>query len=159
MLYVFDLDGTLADCKHRLHYIKNRPKNFPAFYAGIPHDTPIHANIRLLQNLWKNYNTIIFCTGRPETERESTTIWIKKHIPYLYNVNNPLVENGLLYMRPDKDYRPDFVVKAELAKIILDNHGEIDIWFDDRTGVVKELRKMGINVFQVASDEIEVLKG
>lgn len=34
-LYIFDLDGTLADCKHRLHYVK-RPSSVCPRCEGIP---------------------------------------------------------------------------------------------------------------------------
>jgi len=30
-LYVFDLDGTLADLKHRIHYIKGQVKDWDTF--------------------------------------------------------------------------------------------------------------------------------
>jgi len=33
-VYVFDLDGTLANIDHRLHFIKTKPKNWPAFFEA-----------------------------------------------------------------------------------------------------------------------------
>lgn len=32
---IFDIDGTLADCSHRLHWIQSKPKNWNAFFAGM----------------------------------------------------------------------------------------------------------------------------
>jgi hypothetical protein len=29
-----DIDGTLADCTHRLHHIQKQPKDWDAFFAG-----------------------------------------------------------------------------------------------------------------------------
>ena len=39
---IFDIDGVLADCSHRLHYLKD--KNYDNFYSDeeIMKDKPIH---------------------------------------------------------------------------------------------------------------------
>jgi hypothetical protein len=39
--YLFDFDGTLADCTHRLHHIKGSRKNWRAFFAACSKDGPI----------------------------------------------------------------------------------------------------------------------
>jgi hydroxymethylpyrimidine pyrophosphatase-like HAD family hydrolase len=33
-MVVFDIDGTLADNEHRVHYLHNHPKNWDAFLLG-----------------------------------------------------------------------------------------------------------------------------
>jgi len=38
---IFDVDGTLANCEHRMHWIRHRPKNWAAFNRAMPYDTPI----------------------------------------------------------------------------------------------------------------------
>ena len=142
MIAVFDLDGTIADCSHRLHHILNKPKNWPAFFDGMKDDTPIKPMVDLLNMLWADGNHIIFCTGRPEKYRAVTLEWLSEVIHCIYiDVD--------LYMRKEGDHRPDYVTKAELADEILARWGSIDLWFDDRTEVVKALRKKGIKVLQV----------
>ena len=37
-IIVCDLDGTLANCEHRVHHVQNKPKNWDAFYAGVRED-------------------------------------------------------------------------------------------------------------------------
>jgi len=34
MIYIFDIDGTLADVSHRLHYITGETKDWDAFFAA-----------------------------------------------------------------------------------------------------------------------------
>lgn len=34
MFIVFDLDGTLADCEHRIHHITKEPKDWRAFFEA-----------------------------------------------------------------------------------------------------------------------------
>jgi hypothetical protein len=35
-LAVFDLDGVLADVRHRLHFLDRRPKDWDGFFAAAP---------------------------------------------------------------------------------------------------------------------------
>jgi hypothetical protein len=54
MLIVFDIDGTLANIEHRLHHVRSKPKNWPAFDAGIPNDKvnePVAAVFRELLSI------------------------------------------------------------------------------------------------------------
>lgn len=143
---VCDLDGTLANCEHRVHHVANKPKNWDAFYAGIPGDT---VNLAVL-NVLHTYLTaevsyeLIFCSGRPERCREDTVAWIHKagfhrghKAPYT------------LLMRKDGDFRADYIVKQE----ILDNHIDKDrvlFVLDDRQQVVDMWRRNGLTCFQVA---------
>jgi phosphoglycolate phosphatase-like HAD superfamily hydrolase len=38
---IFDLDGTLADLTHRLHYVKNGNRNWDKFFEECDKDLPI----------------------------------------------------------------------------------------------------------------------
>ena len=40
-LAVFDLDGTLADTRHRLHHLERRPADWDAFFAAARDDPPL----------------------------------------------------------------------------------------------------------------------
>lgn len=153
--FVFDLDGTLANCEHRMHHIKplifsqyQKPKkNWKAFFDEMEYDTPITEMVNLLEIL--TYNTvsspnIIFCTGRPETHRDMTELWIERYLP---------VTNYDLFMRAKNDSRKDYVTKAELADQIIEKYGKINLWFDDRREVVKALRAKGITVLAVADND------
>ena len=76
-LIICDLDGTLANCEHRVHHVRNKPKNWDAFYAGVRDDTVNGAVLYVLdQFLCYGSSTfeVTFCSGRPERCREDT-VW------------------------------------------------------------------------------------
>ena len=141
---VFDLDGTLANITHRLHFVKNGAKNWDSFFKAIPDDQPIKEMVDLAVTLLKaDDKPVAFATGRPERTRKDTVAW--------------LLDNGIdtnfearLFMRGDGDKRPDHIVK----KIILSDMRKVGLdpvlVFDDRQSVVDMWREEGIRVAQVA---------
>jgi phosphoglycolate phosphatase-like HAD superfamily hydrolase len=139
MLVVFDIDGTLADCRHRLHYVRTRPKNWAAFDAGIPHDILIPSTAAVFHQMVDAGHAVILATGRNEATRLSTENWL---------ANNRLRGYQKIYMRVDGDYRPDDVVKGEMLTQIIADYGQRpDMVFDDRPRVVAMWRAAGIWVF------------
>lgn len=141
---IFDIDGTLADCSHRLHWIQNKPKNWKAFFAGMEHDAPIEPTITIAQSLYGSFNDLIFCTGRPISHYGVTQAWLEKHVGD-WTLACPL------YMRAVDDHRPDYVVKEEL--LVKMRAGGIDpkVAFEDRDQVVDMWRRNGLVCYQVAN--------
>jgi hypothetical protein len=147
MTYVFDIDGTLALCDHRLHFIKTKPVNWNAFFAGIHQDVPNKPMLSVFLHLLKIPETqLILATGRNEDCRVETSQWFSKHA-----LENKTLDhhNIPLYMRKSKDYRPDDIVKVELLYDIIENHGTPTVWFDDRPRVIKAIREQGVFVVDV----------
>ena len=147
-MIVFDIDGTLADCKHRLHYISrklhptSKTKDYPAFYAASIDDTPIEVMCDIAAACIEEYLPIAFVTGRPNSIREITNNWLVEHIAYEAG-KRPLL------MRMDNDYRPDTVVKVELIQQLDD----IELAFEDRPRVAQAYRELGINVALISGWE------
>jgi hypothetical protein len=109
MFIVVDLDGTLADCRWRLHHVTEKPKNWKAFFEGIPEDAVFE---RVKDYIIKTRLVPVFCTARPEKYKDASIEWImdKTGLP----VNH-------IYMRKNNDFRPDTEVKSELiAQMIAD---------------------------------------
>lgn len=157
MKYVFDIDGTLADLKHRLHFIQPKEgekKDWDGFFAACVDDAPIPENVRLCQTLiWFDDlppgqfhyfppSKIEFWTGRREAERDVTRIWLMQHVSIHTN-------NCTLKMRKDGDRRQDHVLKMEF----IDPLDPPDIIFEDRSTVVQAYRERGLTVFQVAEGD------
>jgi hypothetical protein len=142
---ICDLDGTLANCEHRVHHVQNKPKNWEAFYAGVKDDT-VNGAVYSVLDRFNAYGTprmaIIFCSGRPERCRADTTEWLLQHHIYDYE----------LLMRKDGDFRADHIVKQE----ILDNHIDKDrvLFVMDYTQQVVDMWRMnGLTCFQVAKGD------
>lgn len=143
---VFDIDGTLADCSHRLHYIQNEPKDWESFFAETANDAPIKEMCDLAYLYTRGRTPVIYCTGRPEKTREATVKWLadQRLLPHLED------EGRCLFMRKGGDHRPDYEVKADLLEEIRDEGYEPIMVFEDRKSVVDMWRAKGIKCCQVA---------
>lgn len=142
MIFLVDIDGTLADASHRVHHITTQePKDWNAFYAGIPEDKPIFQVITIVRALSKAGHNIHLVTGRPDNTRDITSAWLQKfRIPY-----------GLLLMRKEGDHRKDSEVKSELIDLAFSMISPEDmVAIEDRNQVVEMYRARGIKTLQVA---------
>jgi hydroxymethylpyrimidine pyrophosphatase-like HAD family hydrolase len=140
MLICFDLDGTLANIEHRLDYVRNSPKNWPAFDAGIPNDAVNQPVAEVFRALKDAGNDIVFASGRNERTRAATVAWL--------DANGFWSVDSHLYMRKANDFRSDDIVKQEILKEMISVWGcKPDMVFDDRKRVVDMWRRNGIWVF------------
>jgi phosphoglycolate phosphatase-like HAD superfamily hydrolase len=153
-VYVFDIDGTLADCSHRLPHIQKEPKDWRSFFAACKYDKPINHLIKLANDLLRSNATIIFVSGRSDECMMETVKWLHQNIrelsPRISEAPRPLFR---LYMRKAGDHRPDDIVKLELLAEIRANGYEPIMAFDDRDRVVKAWRSAGIPCAQVAEGD------
>lgn len=134
---VFDLDGTLACGKHRLHLLPqeadaHRTEAWDGFNLASGDDAPIEDNIKLLRHLWTLGLHVIILTGRCDVARDVTLGWLKSN----------RVGHNQLIMRPAADHRRDIEFKEEkLREIGLDR---ILCCFDDLEHVAKHIRSLGV---------------
>lgn len=114
-----DIDGILADCSHRLPYLKK--KSYDEFYgATMAEDSKtqlagvaFYAFIRGLAVLYDNVR-LIFLTGRPERTRALTRLWLRDKYPVLLSEIAELEDEDII-CRGDNDWRPAAEVKMENA--------------------------------------------
>ena len=142
MIYLCDLDNTLADISHRLHYIQERPQDWDAFYDACRYDVPIDSVIEVVRALHKAEHVILIITGRSDVVRKETHDWLANNrVPY-----------DRLVMRRDKDHREDYLVKEDILDNLIERGmpmKDVGGVFEDRGQVVDMYRKRGIRVFQV----------
>ncbi len=139
----FDLDGTLCDIGHRLHFVRDGARDWNAFFDGIPEDGLIAPVRDVLRALYNDYIAIVLCSGRPERCRESTVKWLADHdVPY-----------AALYMRPDNDKRADHIIKAQILEGIRADGYEPFVVIDDRQSVVDMWRENGLVCLQAAPND------
>jgi phosphoglycolate phosphatase-like HAD superfamily hydrolase len=138
--FIFDIDGTLADNGHRIHFIQKQPKNWDGFFKAL-HDDPLIVHVaEVLKALDYAQHVIVYVSGRPSNYRGETQSWLHRH-------GLPVAP---LYMRTAGDHRDDDVVKIELlAKLRADGY-EPALVFDDRDRVVRAWRSAGVPCAQVA---------
>lgn len=107
-LYIFDIDGVVADIAHRLHYMHE--KNYEKFYSDeeIAKDEENAAGIDLVNRLFEPDDSfVMFMTGRPKSSDKATWKWLNEH-----KVKH--AQTG--FFRDNGDYRPSPIVKVEGVK-------------------------------------------
>ena len=102
---VFDIDGVLADVRHRLHLVERRPKDWDGFFDAAVDDPPLEQGVQLALASAQDCD-LVYLTGRPERCRADTLAWLERHgLPA-----------GPLSMRRGRDFRPARVAKLELLR-------------------------------------------
>ena len=136
--FIFDIDGTLANNDHRLHYILNTPKDYDKFYAESINDDVYKDVARILDMCNRDFSKIIIVTGRPEEYRGMCEEWFKKHFIYYQT----------MYMRQTGDYRKDYIVKKEIYETQIKDKYNILGVLEDRNDCVQMWRELGLTCFQ-----------
>jgi phosphoglycolate phosphatase-like HAD superfamily hydrolase len=132
---VFDIDGVLADVRHRLHHVQRSPKNWDLFFREMDADTALDEGLTLVHEQVAQGCDIAYLTGRNETYRELTSTWLA----------DQGLPTGRLMMRPDNDRRPARLYKPEALRALA-RSGSIEIVVDDDVAVVDTLRAQGYAV-------------
>jgi phosphoglycolate phosphatase-like HAD superfamily hydrolase len=131
---IIDLDGTVADVRHRLHHLQRRPKDWEAFFGGIPDDEPLAEGVAVARTLAESHE-LVYLTGRPERHRRATEAWLHRHD----------LPPGQLMMRPDGDRRPARVAKMAMLRRLA-AHGPVVAFVDDDPAVCAAARDAGFPV-------------
>lgn len=162
MIYIFDLDGTLADCEHRRHWLDTskhleltRAQCWERFFdpEEVAKDEPNWPVRNCATALQDHSNTIWIWSARPERLRKATTQWFYAYSMLVWPWSEEVEEENdmTLRMRPEGDFRPDHELKQEwLLALPEDVRRRIAAVFDDRQSVVDMWRRNGIRCFQVA---------
>lgn len=132
-LAVFDIDGVVADVRHRLHHLDPAPgrhRSWHAFFRAAHEDTVLPEGAALVAEFAARHD-IVWLTGRPEWLRDTTRRW--------------LVDHGLpdaeIHLRPDNDYRPAPRFKLEVLRRLAPRG--IAAVIDDDELVVQAAREAG----------------
>lgn len=156
--------------KHTKDYVVPAPPALPAPYNGTPGSpkaimvdidgTLAHMNGKRGPFDWKNVGVddvdeavsevvrmsyvmdyqVIVMSGRDASCREETVEWLRKH-------NIPFDD---IFMRPEKDMRPDNIVKAELFDTHVRDNFDVQFVIDDRWQVCEMWLSIGLKVFNVS---------
>ncbi|MEO9140491.1 MAG: hypothetical protein ABI345_15685 [Jatrophihabitans sp.] len=103
-LAVFDVDGVVADVRHRLHHLTGG-RSWNRFFDAADRDGLLEEGARLVADLGARHE-IVWLTGRPEWLRDVTQAWFERH-------GLPHTE---LHMRPHGDFRPAARYKLDVLR-------------------------------------------
>jgi phosphoglycolate phosphatase-like HAD superfamily hydrolase len=129
---VVDIDGVLADVRHRLHHLESRPKDWRRFFAAAAQDEPLAEGLARVAGFLDEGMAVLFLTGRPESLRRTTEAWLERH---------GLDGHGLV-MRRGRDFRPARLAKADELRRIAEA-ADVVVVLDDDPEVVDHLRDQG----------------
>ena len=135
-LAVVDIDGVVADVRHRLHHLQRRPKDWDRFFAAADADPPHAEGIAVVTRLAAEHD-VVFLTGRPDWLKEATAAWLVRH--------------GLgghqLVMRPPGDRRPAAQVKVEALRHLAAGR-PVAVVVDDDDLVLEAMEAAGFPTFR-----------
>lgn len=156
---VFDIDGVLADCSHRLKYIQGKYKDYDSFYSydEVVKDIALGSGFILLKSIFylmDDINTpnksamgeeirIALITGRNRRCEKATINWLTDNMKR-FRIDRFQCN---YFMRLENDLRPAYKVKEDLIK---DHIGFKNILFafDDDNKVNEMYEKHGIMCYK-----------
>lgn len=144
--WIFDVDGTLANVDSILHYVQNIndlpefKKDFDKFHGESVKVPPHDEVITMVLDAINDGFDIIVVTARREEWRAHTSYWLAKN----------MVIHDALFMRGNKDYRPDYEVKQDILdhiKLFWDVYHAVD----DNPKVIKLWEENGIPTTKIGT--------
>lgn len=143
MKVIFDLDGTIADISHRVHFVRGGNKDWDSFFAGCVDDKPNWPVIRSFYAHVEAGHDVEIWSARSDVVRAETEHWLD-HVA-------AILPTHLTHMRSAGDNTPDVVLKRHWLHQLHETERP-DIVYDDRQRVVDMWREEGIACFQVAAN-------
>jgi predicted kinase len=143
-IIICDIDGTIADLTHRLHYVWGETKDWPSFFDLVGQDK-FRDDVwkEVINNAFDHDAEVIFVSGRSDITRSDTVDWIREHTA---------LETFKLLMRQSWDRRDDTVVKREMYDKYLSRMRVVRV-YDDRPRVIRMWRELGLDVVDVGTGE------
>jgi len=138
-LAIIDLDGTLCDDGHRVHYANSG--EYELYHRLCDLDSPHMVEAELVRAWSQRGGGIVYSTGRYSSKRQITEHWLSKHdLPF-----------GLIFMRFTRDRRPAALIKNEVLLNLIAQGNKIAFAMDDDDDVVAMYRENGIVCLQPRS--------
>lgn len=140
-----DLDGTLADIRHRLPLIQRDVPDWDAFYAACFNDKPKQWCVELIFAMIAAGFNVKIVSARSKTVEATTVAWLREKTDL-----GELLDSGKLTLnmirQSNKDYTPD----QDLKRKWLYSFGKEKVLFvvDDRQRVVDMWRAEGLTCLQ-----------
>jgi len=144
---IMDLEGTLTDCSHRIHYYVD--KNYDKWNSLFSADTPNKYMLRIIRESIKLDKKIIICTAKSAECAESVYDWLRTYHCW---ENGPSILSIIdsIYFRKKDDRRISVTVKEEMLWKIM-KKWSVTFAYDDRLGNCEMYISNGIPTRQIES--------
>lgn len=133
-LAVIDIDGVLADVRHRVPHLERQPADWQRFFSAARHDTLLPQGRDAVVSL-AEVCEIVYLSGRPEYIRGDTQDWLDRHD----------LPTGELNLRPRGDFRPARVFKVDVLRRLA-RRAPVSVVVDDDPEVIEAVTAAGFDV-------------
>jgi uncharacterized HAD superfamily protein len=137
---VVDIDGVLADARHRQHYLESRWQDWDSFFLAAGDDGLLEEQARLLEMISTDH-VIALVTARSDWIDGITLKWIHQHG----------IRWDLLIMRASGDYRRSTAMKQHAVEQLRSRNYEPVLAIDDDPRNVKMFESLGIPTIFIPS--------
>lgn len=144
---ICDIDSTISDCSHRLHFLKEYPPNWNKFLSPqeVIKDIKVESAEKPLYHLMTTSPYFYFLTSRQEYLRNTTNLWLQKE----YGIVLPKQEN--LIMRPTGQESPASEHKIKSFEKLIKSKIPMNLpifVFDDDLYTLARFRSIGALTFK-----------
>lgn len=148
MIYVFDIDGTIANNEHRSHLLPSSDLHLTSswrdYNKACSGDSPIIPMINMM-NALSELSPVYIMTSRSDEVEYMTLEWLQ--------YNN--VDYDVIYMRKRLDNRKDYIIKEEWLNDLCKGDKKNVIIFEDNRNVISHLRNCGYTVMSVCEYKVQ----
>lgn len=123
---VFDMDGTLTDVSGIRHLVRGGNHDFHRFHEESVNQPPNQDVVDLAKQHAADGKKIVIVTARKAKYRNHTAMWLAQND----------VPSDAMYMRGDKDGRPDYEVKKDILSRMSNSFNVVHA-VDDNPNVLK----------------------
>lgn len=140
---IVDVDGTLAEFQPERvkDWVLGEEKHWDPFFEFMASARPIEPVRKLVRLLKQQGQSILICSGRPDSHRQQTIDWL---------VHNEIPFDDLFLRPAGADALKDEVVKANLLEQMHQQGYRPWLVLDDRDSVVKQWRALNLTCLQCA---------
>lgn len=153
--YQWDDPDCGVEYRHKITHKLYKP-DWKSFNEQMVHDTPNSFCLELLNKMCPMPKDLtkpappdevicIFVTGREWTYADITVTQVRLWLPNL--------GHNFIYMRKEKDYRADTVIKKEIYETDIKDKYDVLFCIDDRKSVVDLWRSLGLVCLQCAKGD------
>ena len=136
---IYDLQGTLIDVSFiRERFLGGEKKDFAGFHQATGNCPPNWTVLKNCHRDMREGRIILPLTGMNEAFRPVAQDWLDTH----------MVRSPGLWMRPDGDFRKDFIVKGEHLKELREIYDVVHA-YDDNPQMIEFWRDQGISYTEV----------
>jgi hypothetical protein len=126
-LLLCDLDGTLCDIRHRLHFVRSEPKDWEAFHQACSEDKVVWGVAKLLGAWSRSGGTVVLLSGRSASAKGKTISWLYHHGIAYHQLHLRPVGN----FEHDWEFKQRFITQyppSPLTMVLEDRQRVVEMW-------------------------------